>query len=444
MSNNPWQGPPGQPGQGGPQGWQQPPGQGGQPGWGGQPGPQGQPAPPSQPGPPAQPGWGGQPGYQGQPGYGSQPGYGGQPGPAGFQGPPGLGGGGGWQPPKKPLIQRPAFFVPLALVLIVGVGVIVFLLARDGGDGEVALGEGTDATQDEGQDGGQDETDDLVDAMSSVEPTEAANAGSMAESMTDALATPDPEAAQTEAVRPEPLGAMPEAPPEPAPFEPAATPLPQPMQDAGMSDGDLSDLRAIALPVAPFQEATLDVGVDQVAVVVFDLQVGDTVSVSAVGGQDPDLFVFGPDDALVIEDTMMGPGSNALANVISAPVAGQYLAAALNATGAPGQISMTLQTFAEFELLDVPSGTVAPQDITTFELEAFAGERIHVLVASSTFVPTIGIGQNGDILAFGSIVADNVQLVELDVPADGFFDVVVFGNDTGGSFVMYTTVQVGG
>ena len=182
---------------------------------------------------------------------------------------------------------------------------------------------------------------------------------------------------------------------------------------------------------------------DQVAVVVFDLQVGDTVSVTAIGSQDPDLFVFGPDDALVIEDTMMGPGSNALANVISAPVAGQYLAAAVNATGAPGQISMTLQTFAEFELLDVPNGTVAPQDITTFDLEAFAGERIHVLVASSTFVPTIGIGQGGDILAFGSIVADNVQLVELDVPADGFFDVVVFGDDTGGSFVMYTTVQVG-
>jgi hypothetical protein len=130
-------GPYGQPGQPGPYGQQpgQPgqPGQYGQPGQPGQPGQYGQPGQPGQYGQPGQPQYGqpGQPGQYGQPG---QPQYG-QPGQFGQPqyGQPGFGGPGGYgQPPQK---KSPLpWIIAAAVVVLAGVGVLLFFLLR--GDDE--------------------------------------------------------------------------------------------------------------------------------------------------------------------------------------------------------------------------------------------------------------------------------------------------------------------
>ncbi len=412
---------------GGPQGWGGPPG-GGQPpgGWGGPPG-----------------------GGQGQPG-----GFGGPPGgpqgqPGGFGGPPG-GPGWGGPPKQRSPFASPAFIIPLVVLLVVVAGGVVFLLNRQD-DGEVALQAAEEALSEAEQvvDGAQDAVDEaLVEAMAEV-PSAMEDGGAadpMADQLAEAMADPSTDTAQSGSTRPPALGPMPDAPPVPnqPPPQPQQTAVPEAMTAMGGSDADLAaQLRPIARPIAPLELATIPVGQGDAAAVTFDLQVGDIVTVSVTSLADPDVVVFGPDDTILVSDTESGPGGNAKAVVI-ATAPGTYLAGAANLGGAPGDITFSYRPdVAEFQVLDLPAERVEAGAVISYPVELFAGE---VLVALARPLNgealSLAIGQGGDVLAAGEVLAADLRRVEYTAPADGMYDVVVASGDLPADFFLYSTVEL--
>jgi hypothetical protein len=224
---------------------------------------------------------------------------------------------------------------------------------------------------------------------------------------------------------------------------PRPEPVAEPMPMAEGSD-DLDAVIAAAQPLTFGGSASIPHGPDEIVGVTFEAPAGEWVLISVVSltQGDPVVGLFSPSGELLATDEEGGEGLNAIVSFQGLPETGTYLAAAIDATGLPGEVDFFIDSgVVAFELLDETNRVV---DSALHSSQLVVDTRLLIRVTSD--VPVIvGVARGDEVLAADEITTGGSIDLTFDVPATGDYAIIVLGPE-GQEFeytITVTEVQFG-